>query len=40
LKDVKDSKELVEKGKELIKKIDEWEASLIETRQKDLPGCN
>jgi DNA-binding transcriptional regulator GbsR (MarR family) len=34
LKDVKDSKELVEKGKELIKKIDEWEASLIETRQK------
>ena len=35
LKDVKDSKELVEKGKELIKKIDEWEASLIETRQKN-----
>jgi hypothetical protein len=35
LKDVKDSEELVEKGKELIKKIDEWEASLIETRQKN-----
>jgi DNA repair exonuclease SbcCD ATPase subunit len=35
LKDVKDSKELVEKGKDLIKKIDEWEASLIETRQKN-----
>ena len=35
LKDVKDSKELVEKGKELIKKIDEWEANLIETRQKN-----
>ena len=34
LKDVKDSKELIEKGKELIKKIDEWEANLIETRQK------
>jgi len=35
LKDVKDSKELVEKGKDLIKRIDEWEASLIETRQKN-----
>ena len=35
LKDVKDSKELIEKGKDLIKKIDEWEASLIETRQKN-----
>ena len=35
LKDVKDSKELIEKGKELIKKIDEWEANLIETRQKN-----
>jgi photosystem II stability/assembly factor-like uncharacterized protein len=35
LKDVKDSKELIEKGKELIKQIDEWEAILIETRQKN-----
>lgn len=34
LKDVKDSKELAEKGKELIKKVDEWEANLIQTRQK------
>src|SRR4030095_13538438 len=34
LKDVKDSKELIEKGKELIKEIDGWEAHLIATRQK------
>jgi len=35
LKDMPAGKDLVEKGKELIKKIDEWEASLIETRQKN-----
>jgi hypothetical protein len=35
LKDEKGSQELIENGKSLIKKIDEWESSLIETRQKN-----
>ena len=35
LKEVQDSKALADKGKELIKMIDEWEANLIETRQKN-----
>lgn len=34
LKDVKGGQELIDKGKELIKKIDEWEGNVIETRQK------
>jgi hypothetical protein len=35
LKDEKGNQELVDKGKELIKKIDDWEANVIETRQKN-----
>jgi hypothetical protein len=35
LKDVKGGQELIDNGKELIKKIDEWEGNVIETRQKN-----
>lgn len=35
LKDLKDGKELIEKGKSLIQQIDAWEANVIETRQKN-----
>jgi hypothetical protein len=35
MKDATDSKEVVEKGKDVIKKIDAWESNLIETRQKN-----
>jgi DNA repair exonuclease SbcCD ATPase subunit len=35
LKDKKENKELVEAGNALIKKINEWEANLIETRQRN-----
>ena len=35
LKDVKGGQELIDNGKELIKKIDQWEANVIETRQKN-----
>ncbi|RTL55891.1 MAG: glycosyl hydrolase [Sphingobacteriales bacterium] len=35
MKDATDNKEVVEKGKEVIKKIDTWESNLIETRQKN-----
>ncbi len=34
MKDEKENKEVVDKGNELIKKIDQWESNLIETRQK------
>ncbi len=33
MKDIKEDKELLDKGKELIKKTDQWESNLIETRQ-------
>ncbi|MBI2729666.1 MAG: glycosyl hydrolase [Sphingobacteriales bacterium] len=35
MKDATDNKDLIEKGKELIKKITAWESNLIETRQKN-----
>jgi hypothetical protein len=35
LKDQADKKELVDAGKTLIKKMDDWESDLIETRQKN-----
>ncbi|MDX2046437.1 MAG: hypothetical protein SFU87_06605, partial [Chitinophagaceae bacterium] len=35
LKNKSDSKELTDKGAALIKKIDEWESNLVETRQKN-----
>jgi hypothetical protein len=35
LKDQPDSKELINSGKELIKKIDQWESNLIEPRSKN-----
>ena len=35
LKDKKENKELIDAGKALIKKIDEWEANLIEIRQRN-----
>jgi photosystem II stability/assembly factor-like uncharacterized protein len=35
LKDVKGGQELIDNGKELVKKIDEWEGNVIETRQKN-----
>lgn len=35
MKDAAENKEVVDKGKELVKKIDAWESNLIETRQKN-----